>query len=184
MGFAASNTLPSSGGTSPFSAFMSQPPGTAIPQQVVQAQDGSLVPIGLLASQNSSATSTNPWTTRSYMRDLMGALATIGSLSSAQTGNTNFMPLVQDTMTTLNDVVGAMATDAGVLGNRQSALTAMQTQLSDTATALTGQVSAVQDADMTTTLSRLTAVQTQLQMSYRMIVSEGTLSLSSYLPAG
>jgi flagellin-like hook-associated protein FlgL len=58
----------------------------------------------------------------------------------------------------------------------------MKTQLADTATALTSQVSAVQDVDMAATLSNLTAIQTHLQMSYRMIVTEGTLSLASFLP--
>jgi flagellar hook-associated protein 3 FlgL len=169
-------------GTSPFSSYMSQPAAN-IGQQMVQVQDGTSVPIGLLASANTSATSTGTSTTGSYMRDLMRALATIGSMSSSQVNDTGFMALVQDTMTSLNGAVSAMATDVGVLGNRQSALTAMQTQLSDTATALTGQVSAVQNVDMTTTLSRLTAVQTQLQMSYRMIATEGTLSLCNYLPA-
>ncbi|PPQ26203.1 flagellin N-terminal helical domain-containing protein [Rhodopila globiformis] len=177
-GVTLSTTVTDAIANAPFSANMQS--GT-VGQQVVQTQDGSSVRIGLLANQNASAATTST-PTGSYMLDLMRSLAIVGSLSSTQTGDSNFMPLVQDTMTTLNGVVSAMATDVGVLGNRQSALTATQTQLSDTATALTGQVSAVQDADMTTTLSKLTAVQTQLQMSYRMIVSEGTLSLSTYLP--
>jgi len=169
-------------GTSPFSAYMSQP-ASAIGVQVVQTGDGTTVPIGLLASANSNVTSTGTSTTGSYMRDLMRALATIGSMSSSQANDPNFAALVQDTTTSLNGVVTAMAGDAGALGNTQSALTATQTQLSDTATALTGQVSSVQDADMATTLSDLSAIQTQLQASYRMITTEGTLSLVSFLPA-
>jgi len=45
------------------------------------------------------------------------------------------------------------------------------------------QVSAVQDVDMATTLSNLTATQTQLQASYRLISGASTLSLVSFLPA-
>jgi flagellin-like hook-associated protein FlgL len=50
-------------------------------------------------------------------------------------------------------------------------------------TALTGQLSSVQDVDMASTLSQLTSVQTQLQASYRMITGENSLSLLNYLPA-
>jgi flagellar hook-associated protein 3 FlgL len=169
-------------GTSPFSAYMSQS-AAGIGQQVVQTGDGTTVTIGLLASANSNVQSTGTSTTGSYMRDLMRALATIGSLTGAQTTDPNFTALVQDTTTSLNGAVSAMAADVGVLGNTQSSLTATQTRLSDTATALTGQLSSVQDADEATTLSDLSAIQTQLQASYRMITSEGTLSLANFLPA-
>jgi flagellin-like hook-associated protein FlgL len=169
-------------GTSPFSAYMSQP-ASGIGQQVVQTGEGTSVSIGLLASANSYAQSTGTSTTGSYMRDLMRALATIGSMTSAQASEPGFTALVQDTTASLNGVVTAMADDAGVLGNTQSSLTATQTRLSDTATALTGQLSSVQDADEATTLSDLSAIQTQLQASYRMIANEGTLSLANFLPA-
>lgn len=75
-----------------------------------------------------------------------------------------------------------MASDVGVFGNTQSNLTSIQTQLTDTSTALSGQVSAVQDVDMATTLSNLTATQTQLQASYRLITAETSLSLVNFLP--
>jgi flagellin-like hook-associated protein FlgL len=169
-------------GTSPFSAYMSQP-ASGIGQQVVQTGEGTSVSIGLLASANSYAQSTGPSTTGSYMRDLMRALATIGSMTSAQASEPGFTALVQDTTASLNGVVTAMADDAGVLGNTQSSLTATQARLSDTATALTGQLSSVQDTDEATTLSDLSAIQTQLQASYRMIANEGTLSLANFLPA-
>jgi len=168
-------------GTSPFSTYMSQP-ASDIGQQVVQTGDGTTVNIGLLASANSNVTSTGTSTTGSYMRDLMRALATIGSMSSSQANDSGFVALVQDTTTSLNGIVTAMAGDVGVLGNTQSSLTSTGTQLSDTTTALTGQVSAVQDADMATTLSNISAIQTQLQASYRLIATEGTLSLANFLP--
>ncbi|HBK06414.1 MAG TPA: hypothetical protein DDZ81_11200 [Acetobacteraceae bacterium] len=168
-------------GTSPFSAYMSQP-ASALAAPVVQTGATTSVQTGLLASANSAVPSTGTSTTGSYMRDLMRGLATLGSLSSSQVNDPNFSTLVQDTGTSLNGVVNAMATDVGVLGNTQASLTATQTQLSDTATALTSQVSSVQDADMATTLSQLTAVQTQLQESYRMISGASSMSLMNYLP--
>jgi flagellar hook-associated protein 3 FlgL len=169
-------------GTSPFSAYMSQPV-SAISAPIVQTgEGGGTVQIGLLASGNSVAVSTGTSTTGSYMRDLMRALATLGSMSSSQVNDSGFGALVQDTGTSLTGVVNAMASDVGVLGNTQSNLTSIQTQLSDTSTALSSQVSSVQDVDMATTLSNLTATQTQLQASYRLITGETSLSLVNFLP--
>ena len=142
---------------------------------------GQTVQVGLLASANSAVTSSPP-STGPYMRDLMSALATIGSLSSSQTGASGFQSLVQSTRTTLQGVVTAMANDAGVLGNTQTALTASQAQMADTVTALTTQVGAVQNVDMAQTMSNLTLVQTQLQASYQMIAGMSALSLVKFLP--
>jgi flagellar hook-associated protein 3 FlgL len=171
-------------GTSPFSAYMSQPAATLQAQTpVVQVGLDQTVPVGLLASANSAAiSSTGSSTTGSYMRDLMRALATIGSLSSSQVGASGFQGLVQDTSSSLQGVVSAMADDAGALGNTQAALTTTQTQLSDTAAALTTQVSGVQDVDMAQTLSNLTLVQTQMQASYQVIAGMSGLSLVKFLP--
>lgn len=174
-----------SAGTSPFSGYLSQPGAQA---SIVQTGQGGTVQTGLLASANSVAVSsgtntTPPTSTGSYMRDLMMSLATLGSLSSSQINDPNFAGLVQSTGTTLNGVVSAMAVDVGVLGNTQANLATTQTQLSDTATALSGQLSNVQDVDMATTLSKLTSTQTQLQASYRLITGENSMSLLNYLPA-
>jgi flagellar hook-associated protein 3 FlgL len=137
----------------------------------------------MLASANSAVQSTGTSTTGSYMRDLMRSLATLGSLSSSQINDPNFAALVQDTRTSLNGAITAMATDVGVMGDRQSGLTTTQTQLSDTATALTGQVSNVQDVDMAKTLSDLAQTNTQLQASYQLLATENGLSLAKFLPA-
>jgi flagellar hook-associated protein 3 FlgL len=168
--------------TSPFSSYLSQPVA-AIGASVVQTGEGGTVQTGLLASGNSVAVSGGSSTTGSYMRDLMRALATLGSMSSSQVNDPDFGALVQDTGTSLSGVVTAMAVDDGVLGNTQSNLTTMQKNLSDTATALTGQLSSVQDVDMAATLSKLTATQTQLQASYRLITGENSMSLVNFLPA-
>jgi len=169
-------------GTSPFSAYMSQPP-TGLSTSQVQTGNGITVQTGLLASGNLAATSTGTSTTGSYMRDLMRALATLGSLSSSQVNDPNFATLVQDTGNSLTGAVNAMAIDVGVLGNSQANLTATQSQLATTAAALTGQVSSVQDVDMAATVSQLTTMQTQLQESYRLITSANSLSLINFLPS-
>ena len=178
LGVAGSNAA----GTSPFSAYMSQP-ASVLSAPAVQTGDGTTVRTGLLASANSAATSAGPSTTGSYTRDLMRALATLGSIASSQVNDPNFNALLRDTGDSLNGVVTAMATDSGILGNTQASLTATQTHLSATESALTAQVSSVQDADIAATLSKLAATQTQLQESYRLIASANSLSLINFLPA-
>jgi flagellar hook-associated protein 3 FlgL len=108
-------------------------------------------------------------------------LATLGSLSSTQVTDPNFMPLVVDTTTSLNGAIATMASDVGVLGTRQSALSDTQTQLTAISNAMTSQVSAVQDVDMAAAISQLTSTQIQLQESYKLIVNTQALSLVNYL---
>jgi len=146
---------------------------------------GQAVSTGLLASANVSAVSGGvPATsTGSYMRDLMCALATVGSLTSAQAGTAAFNTLLQNTTTSLTGAISAMATDAAALGGTQSQITAAQTDLGDVQTALTTQLSSAQDTNMAATLSQLSTVQTQLQASYQVIASMSGLSLAKYLPS-
>jgi flagellar hook-associated protein 3 FlgL len=180
-------------GTSPFSVWLSQP--SAVLQAnppVVQVGQNQTEPVGIPASANGliqdSVSSGNtivggpPTTTGSYMRDVLRALATIGSLSSAQVNDPGFQDLVQDTRISLSGAVSAMAQDTGVLGNVQSSLSATQTELGDTQTALTGQVSPAENVDMAATLSQLSLVQTQMQASYQLIATLSGLSLVKFLP--
>jgi len=183
----AANTLAIAGsnavGTSPFSAYMSQAPAS-LQVPAIQVGDGQTVSVGLLASANTSVPSVGGSTSGSYMRDLLRALATVGSLTSAQVNDAGFQALMQDTNASLTGAVTAMAQDAGAFGDTQSSLTATQTTLSQTATALTGQVSAVQDVDMAAALSSLSLVQTHLQASYQLIASLSGLSLAKFISVG
>jgi flagellar hook-associated protein 3 FlgL len=180
-------------GISPFSAYMSQPAATLLTQlTTVQVGANTTEPVGLLASANTLIPTSlsglpaiaggPPTTTGSYMRDILRALATIGSLSSTQANDPGFQDLVQDTRTSLFGAISDLGNDAGVLGNEQTSLTATQTQLADTATALTSQVSSSEDVDVAATLSQLSLVQTQLQGSYQLISGMSGLSLVKFLP--
>ena len=184
VGIASSNAV----GTSPFSAYMSQP-ASSLQAPAIQVGQGQTATVGLLASANSFVTSqgtttTPPTSTGSYIRDVMMALATMGSLSSSQVSDSGFQTLVQSTNATLTGAVSAMAEDAGVLGNTQTALTTSQTTMQDTATALTTQVGNVQDVDVAQAMTNLSLVQTQLSASYQVIASMSGLSLAKFLPAG
>ena len=179
LAIASSNTA----GTSPFSSYLSQPTSALSPPSV-STGDGQSQTIGLLASGNTSSVSTGPSTTGSYMRDLMRALATIGSLNSGQANDPNFASLLSDIQTSVTGAITAMSTDVGILGQQQSNLTILSTTLSDTQTVLTGQLSSAQNVDMAATLSNLSLTQTQLQESYQLISVTSGLSLAKFLPAG
>ncbi len=170
-------------GTTPFSAYLSQGQ-SGVQAPALQVGSGQIQQVGLLANANSAVVSTGTSTTGSHMRDLMRALATIGSLTSAQVNDKEFATLIQDTRTSLTGAVSAMAADTGALGNTQARLTVTQTSLSHTQIALTTQVSGAENVDMAATLSALTQTQTQLQASYQLIASLSALSLAKYLPGG
>ncbi|MDE2006525.1 MAG: hypothetical protein KGI51_08170 [Rhodospirillales bacterium] len=172
-------------GTSPFSSYMSQPAASLLAGlPSVQTGAGQTQSVGLIASANTYAVSAGGSTTGSWARDLLRALATIGSLSGSQISASGFQGLVADTYAGLTSAVGAAADDAGGLGNAQSALTAQGTQLQDAATALTAQVSPAENVDMAATLSALSQVQVQLQSSYQLISGQNALSLVKFLPVG
>ena len=182
-------------GTSPFSTWLSQSAaGLRANAPIVQVGQTLTEPVGLPASGNGlipdsvtgpPAIAGGPdTTTGSYMRDVLRALATIGSLTSGQANVTGFQDLVQDTRISLSGAISDMAQDAGALGNVTASLTTMQDTLAATETALTGQISSAEDVDMAETLSRLSLMQTQMQASYQLIATLNGLSLAKFLTAG
>jgi flagellar hook-associated protein 3 FlgL len=177
---AATLAIASPGGTSPFAPSL-EAGGV---QSQVDLGGGTRVALAPLANANSDAISAGVGTTStgSYTRDLILGLATLGSLGGANTSDPSFLPLVQSTVATLQGAVSAANTDIGALGGRQSQVTAAQTELGDTNTALTTQVGNVQDADMAQVATQLAAAQNQLQASYQVISTLSQMSLSKFLP--
>jgi len=147
----------------------------------VQVGTDRFVPVGVLASANADIASLGVSTTGSYTRDIMRALATLGSLTSAQIPAAGFAGLVQDVHDSLGGAITALASDSGVLGDRAKALGDTSQRLGDAAVALKDQISNAQDVDMADTLTRLSAAQTQLQASYQVTQISSQLSLVNYL---
>ena len=172
-------------GTSPFSGALSQP-ATSLAglRPTIATGAGQHAPVGILASANADVASVGSSTSGSYMRDIMRALATLGSLSSSQVGATGFSQLVADTGASLGGAITALNQDAGVLGDRQTQLQTRSSMISSTTLALQAQLSGAQSVDMATTLSQLTQTQTRLQASYQLIATLQSLSLVKFLPAG
>jgi flagellar hook-associated protein 3 FlgL len=155
--------------------------GTAPP--TVEVGSGQRVQTGIVANTNLDAASTpSASSTGSYMLDLMTALASIGSLSSSQISlGQPFSDMLQNIGTTLSGAQQGLTADAAMLGSRQSQLTTRQTDLSDTVTALTKQVSNVQDVDMAASATKLAQLQTQLQASYKLISGLSQFSLVDFM---
>ena len=161
-------------GTTPFAG----PPGQA---PTVLLGTGAPAQVGVLANANTLAISSGTSTTGSFMRDILRGFATLANLSSSQANAPGFTTLVQDTRTSLSLAIGAMGTETGALGNIQSSLAAEKTQAADIGTALDVQLGSVENVDMAKTLSDLSAVQTQLSASYKLISEISSLSLVHFL---
>ncbi|HEY0207123.1 MAG TPA: flagellin [Acetobacteraceae bacterium] len=154
----------------PFSATI----GTAVP--TVEVGEGQQVQVGVLANANTLSVSAAP-TSGSYMRDIMTALATL-----ATTTDGPGLPAVAATVRSqLDSAITASAAEAGALGNNQAGLATRKSQLAETQAALTAQVSGAEDVDLAATVTRVTALQAQLQASYHLLAAQKGMSLAQYL---
>jgi len=162
--------LASDTAVAPFSTTLGGSPPT------VQVGQGASVQIGLLANKNTLVTSAPP-STGSYMRDILRELAVLTTVSTGPT----LQATAADARTRLRGAISAIATETGSLGNIQSDLERRKTQSAATVVTLQTQVSGAQDVDMAATLSRMTALQAQLQSSYQIIASLRELTLSKYI---
>ena len=136
--------------------------------QTVQTGQGTAVPYGVSAGAP-------------YMQQILQSLATIGALSSSQTGAAGYATFVQDAGKQLGVASTALTADQGVLGERQDELTAVQTTMASTKISLTTQLSGVEDADVAALATTQSLLQTQLQTSYKLISNMQNLSLVQYL---
>ena len=170
-GVLGSALLASNTATAPFSATI----GTAVP--TVEVGEGQFVQTGLLANRNTLSVSQAP-TTGSYIRDVMRGLAALASLSNTTPNN---QAVAADTRARLSSAITAMANEAGSLGDLQQSLASRKTGLQAVQTALTKQVSSAEDVDMAAVLTRVSALQTQLQASYQVIAGVRDLTLSRFL---
>lgn len=172
-------TASAAGATSPFSASLE----ASNRLSAANLGDGATVPLAVLADQNADAVSAGSGTTStgSYMRDVLMGFATLASLGTANYADPQTQAMLTLVHTTLSGADDALNTDIGGLGVRQDRVTAAQTDLTATATALTTQLGAVQDVDEATVATKLSAAQAQLQASYKIISDLSQLTLAKYL---
>lgn len=185
---AASDTA----GTTPFSAFLSTPvPAGAQGEQRawIAADDGQRITYGLRANENGVAASrTDPPSTGSFIRDIMRGLAMIGSLSSDirdrdQTGldGDGFNELLTGIANSLQSAHRTLEEERSVIGVAEQRLSALKERHADMTVILRTQISGVEDVDMAEVTSRLQLLQTQLEMSYRLIANLREMNLARFL---
>jgi flagellar hook-associated protein 3 FlgL len=172
----AAATLAAASNTSPFSTTLGNT------RQSVSVGFGISTPVGIVAGQNTFVTQIGSDTTGSYVRDLIRSLATIGSMSSGQSSSgPAFALLVDDTRASLGKQIATINNENAGLGESKVVLAMNQAVVSDTVQALTTQVSSVENVDAALTATSLNKVQTQLQISYKLISSMQGLSLVHFL---
>jgi flagellin-like hook-associated protein FlgL len=174
----AAATLAVATATSPFSASIGSTPTQ------VTISPGMTVPVGVVAGLNASGAQSGSSTTGSYVLDVIRALATISTFNSASLSQgANFSQLVADTNTSLIGASSAITNDVSSLGATQQQLTNTHNSLTTISNTLTSQISSVDDVNAAATISTLTATQTQLQESYKLISMAQSMSLVSFLAA-
>lgn len=172
----AAATLAAATATSPFSSTLGTNP------QSISVGFGVSAAVGVVAGQDISASHTGTNTTGSYVRDLIRSLATIASLNSHQTSlGASFTALVDDTRASLGQQLSVIINENAGLGESKQLLAMNQTAISDTQTALTLQISNVENVDAAATAASLAEMQTKMQISYKLISSMQSLSLVRFL---
>ena len=150
--------------------------GTIGTVPTVEVGEGQRVQIGVLANQNTLVSSAGS-PTGSYMRDVLLGLTTLAGMTSGSTA-----PATAATARAqLQSAASGLSDEQGALGNIQASLKTRQATMASTQLSLTAQVSNVQDVDMAETITRIQALQTQLQASYQLIAGVKGLSLVNFL---
>lgn len=136
------------------------------------------VSVGFVATQGGSASSSS---TGSSIRDLMRALAVVGSLDQADSASSGFATLINDTSTQMTGVSASLTMSVASLGQTQTTLTGRATSLGQLSDALKAQLGSIKDSDPASLSVQLTATQNQLQASYSLIADMKGMSLAAYL---
>jgi flagellar hook-associated protein 3 FlgL len=181
----AASTAP---GTTPFSPHL-EGPGGAEPRLGIVADDGQRVTYGLRANANGLAQSrTDPPSTGSFIRDIMRGLAVLGSLDEDMAGiddpalaGDDFEELLLGISRSLQSAVKTLEEERGALGVAEQRLEALKQRHLDMMVVLKAQVGKVEDVDLAEVSARLQLLQTQLEMSYRLIAGLRDLNLARYL---
>jgi flagellar hook-associated protein 3 FlgL len=118
----------------------------------------------------------------------MRGLAVLGSLDEGMTdiddqalAGDDFEELLLGISRSLQSAVKTLEEERGALGVAEQRLEALKQRHLDTVVVLKAQVGKVEDVDLAEVSSRLQLLQTQLEMSYRLIAGLRDLSLARYL---
>jgi flagellar hook-associated protein 3 FlgL len=175
-------------GTTVFSTYLSTPAasvpagGLGAAGRQVAIGDSQTVSLDYPANQNTNAVSDPAINgTGSAVRDILGSLAVLANATTTMTTAAGFATLMQHVSATLTSASGTVTQQAASLGNTQNAMTAAAAAQSASQIVLQGQISDLTNVDMASTISNMTAVNTQLQTSYQVLALAKSLNLASFL---
>jgi len=166
--------------TGVFSSYLSTNTPVAVRQ--IAIGDSQTVSLDYPASQNTNAVS-DPTIqgTGSATKDILGSLAVLANATTAMTTTAGFAALMQHVSATLTSASATITQQSAALGNTQNTLTNAATAETSSQTVLQGQISDLTNVDMASTISNMTAVNTQLQTSYQVLAMAKSLNLASFL---
>ena len=174
----AASTAP---GTTIFSNYLTGAGATAAPTKVQIGPSNSVV-LDLPANRNVgaiSALSING--TGSAINDVLRSLAVMANSTSSMASNPDFSTLMQNASATLTSANVTLTQESGQIGLTQNAMTAATAGYNAMKTVLTQQVTDLTNVDMATVISKMQAVNTQLQSSYQVLGEMSKLNLANYL---
>jgi flagellar hook-associated protein 3 FlgL len=115
------------------------------------------------------------------MSKIIGSLALVANSTGSMAGNSTFQSLMSSVTTTLNSALSSVNQTTGDLGVTQDALTNASSAQQSLQTLLATQLNGLTNVDLPSAISKLDAVNNQLQDSYTLIGKAESLNLASYL---
>jgi len=168
-------------GTTVFSAYLTGA-GASAGAVTVQVSDFQRVTLDLPANRNVGAASDLAISgTGNAISDIMRSLAVIANTTGAMAANPDFTALMKDATRTLSSAAQTVSEEAGQIGLAQNTMTAATASHALLKTILDKQLSVLTDVDMASAISRLQAVNFQLEASYKILSLARSLNLASFL---
>jgi len=170
------------GGTTPFSPYLSNPPGLTEARLSVRIDLDLEVAWGVKANANAVASSSAP-TTGSAVRDLLLALSAIANLSDAQRAAApdDFREVLSTLRATLVSARDALASESGAFGLTQTVLKETRKRHEALAVVFHRVASEAEDADLARLATQRALLETQLEANFRIVASLRQLSLANFL---
>jgi flagellin-like hook-associated protein FlgL len=174
----ASNTT---AGTTIFSSYLTGAGVTAAPGRI-QIANSQSVSLDLPANRNVGAVSDPSINgTGSAINDIIRSLSVVANATGAMQSNPDFATMMKDAAKTLSSAGTTLSIEGGQLGLTQTALTAATASHASMQVILGKQLDGLTNVDMAAAISRLQAVNNQLQASYKVLSMAKSLNLATYL---
>jgi flagellar hook-associated protein 3 FlgL len=177
--FGGATSLAGSPAAGVFSTYLTTT-GLGAAGRQIAIGDSQTVSLDYPANQNTNATS-DPSGTGSATSDIFGSLAVLANATTAMSTTAGFATLMQHVSATLTSASATITQQSAALGNTQNTLTTAADAETSAQTVLKGQISDLTQVDMASTISNMTAVNTQLQTSYQVLALAKSLNLASFL---